>query len=214
MPKKNYDGKRFNHYIVIRRERKDEKGVYWFLCKCDCGKEFLMRCTQIGKVKSCGCMTKKIIGDAQRKHNVEDNRLYGVWVSMKKRCYQKSHKSYPEYGGRGIKVCKEWLEDFTAFRDWAVDHGYKNDAEYMECTIDRVNTNGNYEPANCRWVNMKMQGNNRRSNRNLTYNGETHTISEWSNIVGIKFCTIWKRLENGWSVEDALTRRKKLWRGK
>lgn len=131
-------------------------------------------------------------------HGETHTRLYKIWEAMHERCERKSHKHYDNYGGRGISVCDEW-EEYIPFRDWAIDNGYSDDL-----TLDRKNTDGNYSPDNCRWTNMKEQQNNKRNNRRLTWNGETKTIAEWSDIVGIKQTTIKERLKLGWSVEQAL----------
>lgn len=200
---KNYDGMRFNHITVIKRDHRDDKGRYWFRCKCDCGKEFLIRGGELGRNKSCGCMTRTYIGEALKTHGEAHTRLYDVWHRMKDRCYRKKHKSYAQYGGRGIKVCPEWMK-YENFRDWAYTSGYDSDADFMKCTLDRIDVNGDYEPSNCRWVDMKEQCNNRTNNHRLTLNGETHTISEWADITGIQFCTLWRRLKKGWTVERIL----------
>lgn len=198
-------GKRFNYFTVLNVDHFDEDKQSWFLCRCDCGKEFLIRGACIKKQKSCGCMTNKMLSDARKTHGESKTKLYDVWHLMKERCYRKGHKSYPDYGGRGIIVCDEWKNDYTAFRDWALRNGYDENAGYMECTLDRVDVNGNYEPSNCRWVSMKKQCNNRRNNNWLSYNGETHTMSEWAEITGIAFDTLWRRQRRGWDDERILT---------
>ena len=81
---------------------------------------------------------------------------------MKQRCYDSKRKDYANYGGRGISVCNEWRNDYSTFRDWAYLHGYNPNAAYMNCTLDRINVNGNYCPENCRFVSMKIQAKNRR----------------------------------------------------
>jgi hypothetical protein len=138
------------------------------------------------------------------RHGEKRTRLYKVWRGMKERCLYSWHQSYKNYGGRGIKVCPEWSNSFVAFRNWAMANGYDPNAKKGECTIDRIDVNGDYEPSNCRWVNAKVQCNNRRSNHLLTYNGETHTITEWSEITGLTYDTIIVRLKHGWSIEDVL----------
>ena len=137
------------------------------------------------------------------KHNGSRTRLYHIYYGMMHRCYKPKCKEYKRYGGRGIKMCNEWIgkDGFVTFRDWALKNGYSNDL-----SIDRIDNNGGYTPQNCRWVTDKIQKNNMSSNTLLTYNGETHTISEWSDITGIKAITISTRKRYGWSDEDTLVR--------
>lgn len=129
-----------------------------------------------------------------------NKRLYDIYTTMKQRCYNKNHKKYKHYGGRGIKVCSEWLESYSNFYEWAINNGYSDNL-----TLDRIDTNGNYEPNNCRWATQKEQQNNKRTNTNITYNGETHNLKQWAEIKGINYKALWKRLHDGWSVERALT---------
>ncbi len=105
------------------------------------------------------------------------------------------------YGGRGIEICNEWRENFAAFRAWAVKNGYRHNL-----TIDRIDNDKGYSPENCRWVSVKEQALNRRSNRVVTFNGETHTFYEWDEILGFTRGTISRRVTSrGWSIERALT---------
>jgi hypothetical protein len=113
-------------------------------------------------------------------------------MSMRKRCNNKASADYRYYGGRGIRVCNEWLYDYAAFREWALSNGYAD-----SLTIDRINVDGNYEPKNCRWVDFKTQSNNRSSNVVFEAGGEKHNIAEWSNILQIKYCTLYARLKKG-----------------
>lgn len=128
------------------------------------------------------------------------SNLYRVFNSMVERCTKPTTKNYHNYGGRGIKVCDEWIGNYQAFCEWALDNGYKKGLQ-----IDRIDNNGNYEPSNCRWVTPKQNSNNARFNRLLTCNGETHTMSEWSEITGIIQTTISSRIRRGCSDEEALT---------
>ena len=120
---------------------------------------------------------------------------------MKSRCAYERDPYYGHYGGKGILVCDEWLHDFQAFYVWAMANGYREDL-----TIDRINVNGNYEPNNCRWVDRKTQANNRTNNRVVTYHNETHTLAEWSEILGINYETLAARLNKyKWPIEKALS---------
>ena len=143
-------------------------------------------------------------------HGGTGTRLHNIWLSMRERCYRENHPYYGDYGGRGITICDEW-DDFTKFRDWAIANGYADNL-----TIDRIDSNGNYEPLNCRWATMKEQQNNRRSNRIVYYKGLKYTLTELSEKAGINKTTLKERLNNGWSVEDAVNRpvrlRTKGWR--
>lgn len=121
---------------------------------------------------------------------------------MKRRCNNPADKSYKDYGGRGIKVCSEWSDPKNGhenFRKWAIENGWKKGL-----SIDRKNNDGDYEPSNCRWATPKQQSNNTRFNRLVTINGETKTIQEWADIVGISQRSMTGRIEAGWSQEDLL----------
>lgn len=112
-----------------------------------------------------------------------------MWRGIKLRCYNKNSKRYKDYGGRGVAVCDKWKNDFMNFYDWAINNGYSDNL-----TIDRINNEGNYEPNNCRWVTIKQQSRNRRSNRNITINGETHCLSEWCEILGLNYKKVSARI--------------------
>lgn len=129
------------------------------------------------------------------------DRLYHIYLSMNVRCYKPNHPTYKNYGKRGIAVCEEWRKDNLSFFHWAMDNGYADDL-----TLDRIDPDGDYSPENCRWVNWVVQNNNKRENRRLTANGETHTLAEWARITGLMPRTIANRIDlGGWSVEKAIT---------
>ena len=133
------------------------------------------------------------------KHGLSHTRIDNIYKSMISRCYHKENNRYARYGGRGIGVCDEWLRDKTKFFKWSFANGYSDDL-----TLDRIKVNENYSPNNCRWATQKEQQNNRTNTIHLTVDGVTHTISEWSEITGIKRSTIWNRLNKGYPPELVL----------
>ena len=135
-------------------------------------------------------------------HGMNDTRLNGVWRDMRYRCNNSNSNYYSHYGGRGIKVCDEWNE-FINFYEWSMKNGYKEGL-----SIDRIDVDKGYSPENCRWVDMKTQQRNRRNNRIIEYNGMSLCIAEWSEVTGLHRKTIAYRLDNGWSIEDTLTKPK------
>ena len=197
---KEITGQKFGKLTAIKLDhiQKKSNGTrHFWLCQCDCGKELIVEkyCLTSGHTKSCGCLK---IGTPT--HGLTKTRIYRTWCRMKERCYRVKNNRYQNYGGRGIKVCDEWKNDFMSFYNWAMAHGYTDNL-----TIDRINVNGNYEPNNCRWITTKAQNNNRKSNRFLTFNNETHTVAEWAEKVNIPVSVIYHRLYRKWSVEKALT---------
>lgn len=129
-----------------------------------------------------------------------NRKLYQVWASMRSRCHNKNHRLYKFYGRRGIQICEEW-DEFNSFREWAYNNGYKECDNRRLCTLDRIDVNGNYEPSNCRWVDVKTQLNNTRRNTLIEYKGEVHTLAEWAEIAGINYSTFCNRWVRGWSIE-------------
>jgi hypothetical protein len=119
---------------------------------------------------------------------------------MLKRCYNEKASNYERYGGRGIKMCNKWHNDFLAFQKWALSHGY-NDG----LSIDRINPNDNYCPENCRWVDATTQTRNRRNTMMVTFQGEKRSVAEWATILGIKRVTLARRIRTGMTIEKAMT---------
>ena len=115
-----------------------------------------------------------------------------MWANMKNRCYNPNYSEYKSYGGRGISVCEEWM-DYPQFKEWALFTGYDETLPRGQQTLDRIDYNGNYCPDNCRFVNMFIQANNKQDNVRITYNGEEHTLSEWANILNIKYDYLYYR---------------------
>lgn len=201
------EGQTFGRLTVVKQgdyyiSPKGAKVKRW-VCECECGNTVQVNTTQLrnGNTKSCGCYQKEIATQNHMVHGMYKKRIYNIYTSMIQRCENSNNVDYHNYGGRGIQVCDEWKNNFEAFYDWAMLHGYSSGL-----TIDRIDVNGNYEPLNCQWVTYKEQGNNRRNNHLITYNGETHTMAEWADITGINYSILACRILNHkWSVERALT---------
>lgn len=119
---------------------------------------------------------------------VERHKLYEVWRNIKRRCYNPSHYAYEQYGGRGIKMCDEW-SDFERFYSWSLANGYEDGL-----SLDRIDNNGWYSPKNCRWSTWKEQGNNRRTNVLITFDGKTQSMAKWADEIGISRAALWGRL--------------------
>ena len=132
---------RFGRWTVLKEVDRADRGRRVWLCRCDCGSvvEVFQGNLRSGHSKSCGCLS--------RKHGGRRDRLYRVWCGMKDRCYNPKHKDYPRYGGRGIRVCPEWENNYITFRSWALAHGARKGLQ-----LDRRNNDGHYEPDNCHFV--------------------------------------------------------------
>jgi hypothetical protein len=199
MPKKlNLIGQKFGRWTVL--EYDNSKKQTYFFCRCECGSEKSVYSGNLvrGKSISCGCHRAEFLSDLKKVHGKTRTKLHGVWMAMRRRCYLETTADYKNYGARGIRVCDEW-QGFQKFQEWAIAAGYKEGL-----SIDRIDSNGNYEPSNCRWATRKVQNNNKRDTHFLTINGESKTITEWSNLTGISRKTIHSRIKYGWPEKDLL----------
>ena len=174
----------------------------FYLCKCDCGNETIIRKNMLknGYTLSCGCLNRekaRLTGLAKKTHGFSKSRIYRIWSKIKLRCYNKNdYFHYNLYGGRGITVCNEWKNDFMSFYKWAMANGYKDNL-----SIDRIDVNGNYEPSNCRWATTKEQCNNRSNTIIINYNGLSKSLTEWAEHLNISYSTLLRRYRRGVSLD-------------
>ena len=204
MPRKAKDitGQRFGRLVVIKRTTKH--GVLYWSCLCDCGKETIAKYNhlRVGSIRSCGFLAQ----ENRTKHGKHDSPEYRTWNAMIRRCTDKNNKNY---GGRGIIIC-QGMRDFSIFckvmgkrpKGYQLDRE-NNNASYTCGSCDECLEND--WPMNCRWVTPKQNSRNTRTNRHLTYKGETHTLAGWAEIFGLNHNTLCTRLRQGWPVEKALT---------
>jgi len=164
-------GQKFGRLTAIKIIGLDKikRNKVW-LCQCECGNTAQVKAVFLGNgtTKSCGCLSKetsirtiKKAHITNIKHGMINTRLYSIWASMKDRCYNKNNTAYKYYGGKNIAICEEWKNNFMNFYNWAMENGYQDDL-----SIDRINSDGNYEPSNCHWATKKEQTINRGLNSN------------------------------------------------
>lgn len=191
-------GRKYGRLLVLRRDGVMNGRPAW-ACLCDCGTErrVMAKCLRRGTTLSCGCYNKERIRETHTTHGQTNSRAYRVWQNMKNRCCDPTNSHYHLYGGRGIKVCQEWMR----FENFYADMG--NPPEGM--TIDRIDNNGNYCRDNCRWADARVQGNNRRNNVHAVLSGERKTITQWCAVFGVKASTVKNRIRAGQAPEKALT---------
>lgn len=203
---KDISGQRFGRLVAIRAEKDSSGRRYVWECQCDCGSIVSVPSISLttGGKKSCGCIKREMLQKRNAKHGHSNERLYKVWKGMKSRCYNPHHKSYDKYGGRGITVCDEW-HDYAAFREWAYANGYDEKADYQQCSLDRIDVNGNYSPGNCRWADAFTQVVNTQKTLKLSYRGETKSLPEWAKEYGLCKEALAYRIKSGWDIEKALT---------
>jgi len=190
-------GESFERLTAVRRVGTTKQGHALWLFHCACGGE----CTSVlgnvrsGNTTSCGCLSSRLY----RTHGMNGTRLFGIYRKMIDRCYNAKNKYFHRYGGRGIAVCKEWLNDRSIFFEWAKMTRYANNL-----SIDRKNNDEGYSPGNCRWATQREQVNNRNNTIFITVNNLTKPLADWARAVGMKPSVVRSRLKLGRSPEDAL----------
>lgn len=200
------EGQQFGRLTVLRETSR--LPIRTYLCRCSCGKEKTISVSNLvwGKTKSCGCLKAELTAARSTTHGCGNrkNDLYRLWGEIKTRCYNKNCKAYGWYGGRGIRMYREWKDDFHKFKEYVeTTIGQKPGPAY---SLDRVNNALGYVPDNLRWASAKEQNNNRRGNVLVSCFGKAQTVPEWSRETGINRGTLYERLFIlKWSAEKALT---------
>lgn len=172
----------------------------WWLCKCDCGGDAVRKGTDLSRalrleaISSCGCV------EPRTTHGLSKSRLGRIYYKMIHRCHTPTDASFYKYGAKGITVCDEWRSSIEAFISWALANGYKDDL-----SIDRVKWWEGYSPDNCRWATDVEQVRNRSITRTLTWNGQTKTVREWADELGLSYDALQLRFSRGWDAERIFT---------
>lgn len=191
-------GQKFNRLTALKRAENCKHGSAQWLCMCDCGKEVIALGQKLrnGRTSSCGCFAAEQASKRFTKHGESNTRLFKIWGGMKSRCANPKTVGWNNYGGKGVRVCEIWASDFTAFKSWAIENGYKDNL-----TLDRKNNQGNYEPSNCRWATMKEQASNKTNNVKLT---DGRMAYEVANELGISNAQCRQRIREGMSLDEAV----------
>lgn len=198
-PVKDLTGNRYGRLVVLERDGSNYP-TRW-KCLCDCGKVVSVRGGHLkdGGVKSCGCLISNP-EIPKGTHYETHTRLYRIWCMIKGRCYRPSHSSYYCYGAKGIKMCEEWKNNYTAFRDWAHNAGYADDL-----SIERIDINKDYCPENCTWIPLGDQSKNRSTSVVYEYNGKKQILKDWCREYNMPYNSVHSRIKyHGWSFEKAL----------
>lgn len=201
---------RYGRLLVIKRSEKKYLGQSIWLCKCDCGniKNVKGGCLTAGQTKSCGCIRSERAEVLNRTHGMSKTHPWFVWMGLKDRCDNKKSPKYKNYGGRGITYCGEWVVFENFWKDMGVDYK-KHLLEYgkKQTTLDRINNDGEYSKDNCKWSTLKEQSRNKRTNKNMFFNGKKIALSEIAEIVGIDYDLLLRRItRDGWSLNRAIVK--------
>ena len=195
---KELAGQKFAMLTVIERTKKINNGKAYWLCRCDCGRTTIVSGSNLrsGAVKSCGCLK---LGQ-KNTHHLSHTRLFSIWWAMKERC-KPQHHAHKYYSDKNIAVCDDWEHDFVKFYDWAISNGYQDNL-----TIDRIDSTKGYCPENCRFVDRKVQSNNRSTCRTIEYNGKKQNLMQWCEELNLNYKLIHSRMHrNHWSFERAIS---------
>ena len=200
-------GQRFGRLVVTERVENSKDGQAKWKCKCDCGNDCIAFGNNLrrGHTTSCGCLNDEKRIKTHTTHGMSDSRIAQVFSHMKDRCNNPNNTRYASYGGRGIKICPEWMNDPESFYKWAYENGYREDAAYGEDTIERIDNNKGYSPENCRIAPIKEQCNNRRTNLFIEHNGERKTLAQWRDYFGMTQSKAYYYLvEKKYTIQDLI----------
>lgn len=190
-------GVKCGRWRISKPATRDITGKLRYLCQCDCGTRriVLEQSLITQKSRSCGCRAEEKSLLARRLAPTKKS-----WSAMLRRCYVEKAINYPDYGGRGIKVCRRWRQSFQAFYSDMGDrpHGKQ---------LDRIDNEGHYKKSNCQWSSPTKNSNNKRNNVKLSFKGRTLSIMQWSRVLGVSWSTLYSRHRRGWSTVRILSQR-------
>ena len=201
-------GKRYGKLIIVSFTGRCKHSTIKVSAKCDCGVEkiyFLNNLRRKDHTTSCGCEKIRTAGDGARTHGMGNKKtpLYAIWNKMKNRCYSASTSDYKNYGGRGVKVCDEWRNDFKAYYDWCIENGWQKG---LQIDKDKVGDSLLYSPRTCSILTVKENQNNRSNNIVVEYRGETMTLKAVAEKYDIKYLLLWRRfVKLKWDIHKAVT---------
>lgn len=184
-------GEIYGKLKVISYAGKNKSSNSKWLCVCECKNQKVVEATKLrnGHTKSCGCLKSS-------REGLSRTRIYRIWKCMLARCDNYENDNYYWYGFKGISVCDSW-RDFKVFYDWSISNGYQEDL-----TIDRIDSNGNYCPENCRWISQKEQCNNVSSNHVIVYKNKSYSMAQFADLLGYDYWTVSNRIKLGWTPDE------------
>lgn len=200
-----YTPETYGRLVVVSKEKIINGKQQRIICQCQCAcgqvRRVRLDALKRGASQSCGCLQKEMVTERSMKHGHcsgnASSRAHMAWVAMTQRCGNINHKSFKDYGGRGVTVCERW----AIFQNFLDDMGSPEPGQ----SIDRKDNNKGYSKDNCRWASSTDQGNNRRTNRVIEHEGKSMTVAEWARKIGVKQGLIHDRLRYGWTTQAALT---------
>jgi hypothetical protein len=192
-------GQRFGRLTVVAKSPSRGKQTRW-MCVCNCGREVTVWKTAItsGAQVSCGCYMREraaqVVAEHSVTHGMRHSPEYTTWSGIRRRCLNQKDKTYPRYGGSGVRVL------FDSFEQFYADIGPKPGPEY---SVDRIDPHGHYEPGNVQWATAKDQQRNKKNTLYVEFRGERKPLKAWCEELGLKYGTVWLRIKQGVSVEVA-----------